>query len=228
MKRPAVSPTVQNYLKAIYELSESGENAVTSAIAVRLEVSPASVTGMVKRLARLGLIVHAPYQGARLTDAGRSLALEVIRHHRLIELYLAEALGVPWDRVHEEAERLEHVISEDLERRMADRLGDPRFDPHGAPIPRPDGALPPRRGSRALADARPGAALRVAQVDDGDPEFLRYLGRHGIGLGTQLELVSVEPYGGHVVLRLSGGECRLGAEVARRVRVVHAPSGSDS
>ncbi|HXV98971.1 MAG TPA: metal-dependent transcriptional regulator, partial [Anaerolineae bacterium] len=135
MKQATISQAMQDYLKAIYKLQEQGEQVPTSALAELLGVAPASVTNMCKKLAELNLVEYEPYQGVKFTPAGQKMALEIVRHHRLIELYLAEALNVPWDRVHEEAEKLEHVISEDLEERMAAALGDPLFDPHGAPIP---------------------------------------------------------------------------------------------
>jgi DtxR family Mn-dependent transcriptional regulator len=178
---------------------------------------------MLKKLSDLNLIVYEPYQEVRLTDGGRGIALEVIRHHRLIELYLAEALGVPWDRVHEEAEKLEHVISEDLEERMAAALDNPRFDPHGAPIPALDGTLPRRRRkSLPLVEAEPGVSVVVTEVEDRDPELLRFLAGLGIGIETRLGVVETEPFGGSIVLRLKDRECRLGLDAARRIRVVEA------
>ena len=147
MDRTLISQAMEDYLKAIYKLVELGGPVTTSALAEYMGVAPASVTNMCKKLAELNLLQYEPYQGVKFTPAGQKLALEVVRHHRLLELYLAEALGVPWDRVHEEAEKLEHVISEDLEDRMAAALGDPSFAPHGAPIPSRAGTMHQTRKS---------------------------------------------------------------------------------
>jgi DtxR family Mn-dependent transcriptional regulator len=215
-----ISASMQDYLKAVYELAERNERVTTTLLADRLGVTPTSVTAMVKRLAELNLIEHEPYQGVHLADAGRGIALEVIRHHRLIELYLAEALGVPWDQVHEEAEKLEHVISEDLERRMAEALGNPVFDPHGSPIPTHDGRLHDEDlPSNSLAECSPGSAVVVAEVDDRDPEFLRYLARNGVLPGVRLDVLGTEPFGGPFTLRIGGEVCQLGPEAAQRIRV---------
>jgi len=213
-----LSEAMENHLKVIYEVLERHERATTSAIADRLGIAASSVTAMVKRLAELGLVAHEPYRGVRLTRVGEKTALEVVRHHRLIELYLAEALGVPWDRVHEEAEKLEHVISEDLERRMAEALGDPTHDPHGSPIPALDGTLE-RIEARALTDADPGVPLTVAEVDDRDSGLLRHLAELGLFPGTRVEVVRVEPYDGPFVLRSERGEFTLGRRAVDAIRV---------
>lgn len=204
---------VEDYLKAVYEVGRTEEKVTTSALAGRLDVSPASVTGMVKKLAEMKLVTHEPYHGVALTKAGRRIAIEVIRHHRLIETYLHEALGVPWDEVHAEAEKWEHVLSEDLEARMDEALGHPTNDPHGAPIPTPTLELvepdwPP------LADLDAGKKVVVAEVSDDDPELLRYVGGLGLYPGTTLEVVSAAPYtDGPVTVRLLDGDQR-GAEHA--------------
>jgi DtxR family Mn-dependent transcriptional regulator len=175
LDRNIISRAMEDYLKSIYKLQKGNEQIPTSALSEHMGVAPASVTNMCKKLAELKLLVYEPYQGVRFTPAGKKLVLEIVRHHRLIELYLAEALGVPWDRVHEEAEKLEHVISEDLEERMAAALGDPKFDPHGAPIPSRSGAVDqPESGH--LVEMQGGDKLVVVEVDDDNPELLRYLG----------------------------------------------------
>jgi len=217
---------MEDYLKAIFEVGERGERASTSTIATRMGIAPSSVTAMLKRLDGMGLVRYEPYRGATLTEAGSKRALEVVRHHRLIELYLAESLGVPWDQVHAEAEKLEHVISEDLEQRMADALDDPRFDPHGAPIPELDGTLT-RIDSQPLVDATPGCRFHVVEVDDRDPELLRYLATRGLRPGKRSELVRFEPFDGAVVLRSDDGEIPLGRAAAAAVRIAVADeSGS--
>src|SRR5205809_638136 len=163
-KTPAPTAAVQDYAKALYALSHDGRDAVaTTALAARLDVTPASASAMVKRLDEMGLARHAPYHGVELTDRGLQLALEVIRHHRLLELYLAESLGVPWDRVHDEAEVLEHVLSEELEELIAAKLGDPTHDPHGDPIPTRDGLLPdePTVSLQVLATGDCGRFVRI-------------------------------------------------------------------
>jgi len=210
---------VQDYAKAIYSLwRRSDEPVSTSAIADRLEVSPASASAMVKRLASLGLVEHEPYRGVELTPAGRRVALEVIRHHRLLELYLAEALGMPWDRVHEEAEVLEHAISPELSELIARKLGNPTHDPHGDPIPTSDGEIE-ESPTRALAELEPGERGTFARVSDADPEMLRYLSERGIAPGATLELVGREPFEGPLTVRTGRREHALGVGLARAMRV---------
>ena len=173
---------------------------------------------MIKRLADLGLVTYERYRGVRLTGPGKKAALEIVRHHRLIELYLHEALGVPWDRVHDEAEKLEHVISEDLERRMAEALGDPTHDPHGSPIPRLDGTQV-RVDSQALADTAPGLRTIVAEVEDRDASLLRHLAGLGLFPGTPIEVVRVEPFDGPFIVRTERGEVSLGRAAVDGIRV---------
>jgi DtxR family transcriptional regulator, Mn-dependent transcriptional regulator len=201
------SPAAQDYLKAIYALESSDddprEGAVPNmAIAQRLGVSPASATNMLKKLDHMGLITYAPYKGAWLTQAGRETALEVVRHHRLLETYLSEALGVPWDAVHAEAEVLEHVLSEDLEERIAALLGDPAADPHGHPIPARDLSMP-GASTRPLWDTRDGDRIAVERASDRDAGVLRYLAAIGIKPGTTLEVVGRGPRGGPLFVRLA-------------------------
>jgi DtxR family Mn-dependent transcriptional regulator len=213
------SHAVQDYAKAIYSLSRRGNEVVTtSALAERLHVSPASASAMAKRLADLGLVSHEPYHGVRLTDAGERLALEVIRHHRLIELYLAEALGMPWDRVHDEAEVLEHAISGEVVDLIAQKLGDPTHDPHGDPIPTRDGHIE-EPATRSLAESEPGEHVVLTRVSDADPEMLRYLGDRGIEPGTELEVLEREPFGGPLNVRVGKRELPLGLGLARAMRV---------
>ena len=174
--RPAAPPLtapVEDYLKAVYDLERTGGAAATNDIAHRLGVAPASVSGMVRRLAEQGLLTYERYRGVRLTPDGRRAALRTLRRHRILECYLATVLGYPWDGVHEEAERLEHAASDALIDRMAAALGDPAFDPHGAPIPTREGAVDERHHV-ALADLAPGARARVVRVSDEDGELLRY------------------------------------------------------
>lgn len=201
------SPAVQDYLKGIYMLSKegaSGAPVLTTALAERLGVTPASATNMLKKLASLGLVEHESYRGAVLTEPGRKIALEVIRHHRLLETYLAEALGVPWDEVHAEAEVLEHVLSEELEERIAVRLGHPAFDPHGHPIPSKDGAMPEHSQQR-LWEAAEGTRVAVERVSDSEAEALRYLGSVGILPGAALEIVGRGPVAGPLYVKVSDG-----------------------
>ena len=216
---------VQDYAKAIYSLSARfAEPVSTSAIAERLGVSPASASAMVKRLAALGLVAHEPYRGVELTPAGQRVALEVIRHHRLIELYLSEALDMPWDRVHEEAEVLEHAISPELSELIEQKLGFPTHDPHGDPIPTREGEIDEGR-TRPLTELKPGERGVFVRVSDTNPEMLRYLSGRGIGPGAELEVLGREPFGGPLTVRTSGSEYALGDQLARamRVEVVGAP-----
>jgi len=214
--------SVQNYLKTIYELQHEQGRVATTLLADRLGVAPASVTGMIKKLAGMHLVTHEPYQGVTLTEAGEKIALEVIRHHRLIERYLAEALGVPWDRVHEEAEKWEHVLSEDLEDRIDAALGYPATDPHGAPIPARNGTIAPSASVR-LAQLQPGQSAVIAEVSDHDSALLRYLGSLGLYPGVELRVVDVAPFGGPLTIRLGTAEHALGREVAGYILVDELP-----
>ena len=216
---PDISQAVQDYAKAIYSLGARLDQPVsTSALADRLGVSAASASAMVKRLAALGLVAHEPYRGVTLTVDGERVALAVIRHHRLIELYLANALGMPWDRVHEEAEVLEHAISPELSELIAEKLGNPTRDPHGDPIPTREGEID-EGATRALADLEPGERGVFARVSDSDPEMLRYLADLGIAPGAQLSVVSRQPFGGPLTVRVGGRDHALGRELARAMRV---------
>src|SRR5258707_11069771 len=215
-----VSSAVEDYAKAIYALQRRGGGAVsTNALAERLGVTAASASGMVKRLDELGLVSHEPYHGVRLTPAGVRLALEVIRHHRLLELYLAEQLGVPWDRVHEEAEVLEHVLSEELEGLIAEKLGNPTRDPHGDPIPTPDLRMV-EPDTVALDALETGARGTFVRVSDSDPEMLRYLAERGIAPGDRFEILDRQPFGGPLFARFDGDDVHvLGGALARAMRV---------
>ena len=212
------SRAAQDYLKAIYDLQTEGGKAATSTLADRLRVAPASATLMVKRLAELELVSHTPYQGVALTEKGEKVALEVIRHHRLVERFLAEVLGVPWDEVHDEAERWEHVLSESVEGRIDAVLGYPTRDPHGAPIPALDGAID-RPHSVRMAELEPGQSGTVAEVSDHDPDLLRYLGALGLYPGVAVELLSAAPFDGPLTIRVDEQEHVLGRTAAAHVRV---------
>ena len=230
-----LSAPVEDYLKAIYEIAASGESGLaasggsagargseeegvagTNEIAQALGFAPASVTGMLRRLAEQGLITYERYRGVRLTDGGRRAALRTIRRHRVIEAYLTSALGYPWDRVHAEAERLEHAASDELIDRMATAIGEPATDPHGAPIPTRDGTLD-ARPLIALSDVAEGTRVRVRQVGDRDPERLRYLAELGIVPGVDVQVLARAPYGGPISLLL-GGEESLSREGKRAGR----------
>lgn len=210
---------VQDYAKAIYSLAQRNDDAVsTSAIAERLRVSPASASAMVKRLEALGLARREPYHGVELTLAGERVALEVIRHHRLLELYLAEALGMPWDQVHAEAEVLEHAISPELSELIAEKLGNPTHDPHGDPIPTAEGEIEEGR-TRALSELEPGERGVFARVSDSNPAMLRYLSERGIDRGAELQLLGREPFGGPLTVRAGDREHALGDQLAQAMRV---------
>jgi DtxR family transcriptional regulator, Mn-dependent transcriptional regulator len=213
------SPAIEDYAKAIYSLElRDGEAVSTNALAGRLGVTPASASGMVKRLDELGLVEHQPYRGVSLTETGRRVALEVIRHHRLLELYLVETLGVPWDRVHQEAEVLEHVLSEELEELIAAKLGDPTRDPHGDPIPTRELKIE-ERPTVSLQGLAVGARGTFARVSDSDPEMLRYLAERGIAPGEHLEVVDKQPFDGPLFVRFGDRVHVLGGSLARAIRV---------
>jgi DtxR family Mn-dependent transcriptional regulator len=214
-----VSPAIEDYAKAIYSLQERGAASVTTtALAERLGVTPASASGMVKRLGELGLVEHQPYHGVALTDSGRRVALEVMRHHRLLELYLYESLGMPWDRVHEEAEVLEHVLSEELEELIATKLGDPTHDPHGDPIPTRE-LIMEVVATQSLQSLLAGARGRFARVSDADPDMLRFLGERGITPGDEFEVIDKQPFEGPLFVRFADRVHVLGGALARSMRV---------
>ena len=205
LREAPLTRSVEDYLKAIYHLSASGGFAATRDIAQMLDVAPPSVSGMVKRLSETGLIEHVPYRGVQLTAQGRRAALRIVRRHRILESYLLQHLGFDWDNVHEEAERLEHAVSDTLIERMASRLGDPQYDPHGAPIPTAAGDIEEAE-LIALADAAPGVILELRQVEDRDPAKLRYLAEQGLVPGVRLEVVARQPFNGPTSVRMVGGE----------------------
>jgi DtxR family transcriptional regulator, Mn-dependent transcriptional regulator len=219
------SSAIEDYAKAIYALERRSEEPVTTnALAERLGVTPGSASGMVKRLGELGLVEHRPYHGVSLTDDGQRVALEVIRHHRLLELYLFESLGVPWDRVHEEAEVLEHVLSEELEELIAAKLGDPTHDPHGDPIPTRELTID-EIATSSLQALAPGDHGTFARVSDSDPEMLRFLAERGIAPGDQLEVIDKQPFDGPLFVRFGDDVHVLGGALARAMRVEVGPAG---
>lgn len=211
------SEAVQDYLKAIWKLEHRGR-ATTSALAAELSVTPASATAMVKKLAGLGLVEHERYRGMRLTASGERIALEVVRHHRLLELYLMEALGLGWDEVHAEAERLEHHLSEQLEARIDAVLGHPTHDPHGDPIPTAELVLLAEDG-HWLSDVADGGAAVVRRVPDGDPELLRYLASLGVVPDQAILLVERAPFDGPVTVEVNGARHAIGLGLAGRIEV---------
>jgi len=214
------SEAIEDYAKAIYALQRRGDGApvATNDLAERLRVTPASVSAMLKRLDERGLVEHVPYRGVVLTEPGRRVALEVLRHHRLLELFLAQELGMPWDRVHAEAEVLEHVISEELEALIAARLGNPTLDPHGDPIPTYEFEIDEGQ-TRTLDELPAGAAGRFVRVSDSDPQMLRYLTGQGIVLGDRLQVTGRQPFGGPVFVQMGARELALGGELARAMRI---------
>jgi len=215
----ANTEAVEDYAKTIYALSRHAQAPVgTSALAERLGVSPGTVTAMLKRMAEGGLVEYEPYRGVTLTAAGERVALEVIRHHRLIESYLAVALGVPWDRVHDEAEVLEHYISEDLERRIAAKLGDPSRDPHGDPIPSAELDMASDE-TISLAELEPGRTAVFERISDRDSEMLRFLDERGIRPGCELDVRGRDPFDGPVYVGVQAGEHVLGHRLAAAMRV---------
>ena len=207
--------SVEDYLKAIYRLAPGGY-AATSDIAAQLEVAAPSVSGMLKRLAEQGLVEHVPYKGVRLTDEGRRVALRMVRRHRLIEAYLVACLGYTWDTVHPEAERLEHAVSDLLVDRMAAALGNPAVDPHGDPIPTPDGSIA-EPAYTPLPDAVAGAPYAVARVEVADPARLRWLADAGLVPGAPVRLVERQPFNGPITLDVAGAPLVIGAELASAV-----------
>lgn len=218
------SATVQDYLKAIFAIERDDVAAGTNAIAARLDVSAGSVTGMLKRLAGQGLVEHEPYRGARLTGEGRAEAVRLVRRHRLIELFLVRVLGLPWDRVHEEAERLEHAATDELVDRMDELLGRPSVDPHGAPIPAVGRPFEEPRWP-TLAEAPEGVPLVLRQVSDEDPEVLRYLEGLELLPGKELRVLGRAPMRGPLQVRMGAVVHHIGAELANEMRVEPVVAG---
>ena len=217
MRRP-LTESMQDYLKEIYKLQAEGDRASTSAIARRMGVSPPSATAMVKKLGALGLVEHQPYHGAVLTDSGEKIAIEVIRHHRLLEQYLAETLGLGLDAVHAEADRLEHALSEELEARIDESLGFPTHDPHGDPIP--DASLNVQRSAlRSLASLEPGEEAMIRRVPDGDPDLLRYLASLFLVPGKRVTVRDSAPLGGPLTVAVGRAQHAISREVAGLIGV---------
>src|SRR5437764_5745947 len=215
---PDLTLPVQAYATAIFTLESRDGAASTTDLAALLEVRPASVSGMLRKLSALGLVEHERYRGVRLTERGRRAALEVIRHHRLVELFLVESLGMTWDEVHAEAEVLEHALSEELEELIATKLGNPTVDPHGDPIPSRELKLAETQAP-ALAELEPGEVATFVRISDSDPEMLRFLGERDIVPGTRLELAERQPFDEPLFVRPRGQLHVLGATLARAMRV---------
>jgi DtxR family Mn-dependent transcriptional regulator len=213
-----LSDVAQDYMKQIYLLERRDGKASTSALADAMGVSAASATAMVKKLAALGLVEHSKYHGVTLTKPGEKVALEVLRHHRLLEVYLTQTLGLSWDKVHSEAERLEHVLSDELEAEIDRVLGYPSIDPHGDPIPSADLVIAAEPSQR-MAELEPGQAAVVRQVPDGDPSLLQYLAGLGLVPDTRFTMVEKAPFGGPLTLDVGGTQHAVGVELAARIGV---------
>ncbi|HEX2897621.1 MAG TPA: metal-dependent transcriptional regulator [candidate division Zixibacteria bacterium] len=213
-----LTESTEDYLKSIYALEREQGKVLTTKLAERLKVTPASTTGMLRKLADMKLVSYKKYKGVALTSAGKKIALEVIRHHRLLELYLKEIMGVPWDKVHLEAEKLEHAISEDLEDRIDKILGYPTKDPHGSPIPTKSGKVE-KSASATLADLKEGQLARISEVDDEDAELLRYAGDLGLFPGESITVVAIAPFKGPITLKLDEREVIIGREAAKKILV---------
>ncbi len=219
---PVLTRSIEDYLKAIYELEQHGNPAQTSAIAGALDVAPPSVSGMVKRLSEAGLLQHVPYRGVQLTEDGRRAALRMVRRHRVVETYLTTKLGYDWDSVHEEAERLEHAVSDELIERMAMALGSPRYDPHGAPIPARDGTIE-TLSYIALSEVPVGGVAELRMVSDKDAERLRFIGSLGLKPGVSFEVLARQPFRGPTTIGLAGSPVKeqvIGHELAESLLCV--------
>ncbi len=209
-----ISSAMEDYLKAIFELGEN--NVKTQDVADTLEVSAASVTGMLKKLSELKLVSYEKYYGVSLTSAGRNIALETLRHHRLIETYLMQALGYEWHEVHEEAEKLEHHISEDFEQRIAEMLGNPTHDPHGDPIPALDGSMPESKG-KPLPEFSTGLTLEITRITNQEADVLRYLAEHKLIPGEAVKVVAIAPFNGPVTLQKDNKDLAISLELAQQI-----------
>ncbi|MBN1562480.1 MAG: metal-dependent transcriptional regulator [Anaerolineae bacterium] len=208
----------EDFLKAVYLLQQDQERVQTSVLAEALNISAPSTTEMAKKLAKAQLVIHEPYRGIRLTEAGERIALEIVRHHRLLELFLVQALGYAWDEVHEEAEQLEHAVSERLMQRIAEYLGNPRYDPHGDPIPGPEGDIHDRELT-PLAEWEIGEKGLIARLRDQSPEMLRYLDDKGLVIAAQVEILKTDPFDGPLTLLVDGTEQVIGVNVAQYILV---------
>lgn len=217
-----LSQAVEDYLKTIYKLDTDEKGASTTRIAESLDVSSASATNMIKRLSKMGLVDYQSYKGASLTSSGRKIALEIIRHHRLLELYLLEVMGYSWDEVHDEAEKLEHHISEQFEDKIAELLDNPTHDPHGDPIPTKDGIMPEMEDD-SLIHAEEGHQYIVSRVKNQDPELLRYLEKIGLLPGARLTIKEKGPFKGPIILQVEENEQVLGHEVAEHIYIAELP-----
>ena len=216
--QPAISAAMEDYLKAIYRLQQDQERVTTLALASELGLSGPSVTNMVKRLADLSMVEHSRYYGVRLTESGTKVALEVIRHHRLLELYLAEAMGFDWDKVHDEAERLEHHVSSEFETRMDELLGHPEYDPHGDPIPSRQGELPSSEW-HPLDREPAGSTVVLRRVSDRDSEHLRYLMDIGLVPGVVFTILETDAEGENYEIRMDGDTYRIPERLATGMQV---------
>jgi DtxR family Mn-dependent transcriptional regulator len=212
------SGSMEDYAKTIYSLTRQTETASTSDLAHRLEITAGSVSTMIKRMDAAGLVEHVPYHGVRLTPNGRQLALRIIRRHRLLELFLATSLDIPWEDVDQHADALEHAASDYLIDRIADKLGDPTSDPHGDPIPDRDLEIH-EPSNQSLADLNPGEHATIIRVSDSDPEMLHYLTTQGIAIGDHLQLISRQPFDGPIEIRINNHAHSLGSNLARAIRV---------
>ena len=216
-----ISRAMEDYLKAIYQSASEDERVSTTRLADKMSCSPASVTNMLQKLSELKLVLYEPYQGVVLTRAGEKVALEIVRHHRLIELYLADVLGYSWDKVHDEAEKLEHVISEEFEEKIDEALGHPTTDPHGDPIPTKDGRVE-RERFHSLWEISGVENVKVRRVSDSDPEVLRYLAEIGIFPEVNISVLKKAPFNGPIHIEVNDNEHSLSEELARQIFVIPA------
>ncbi len=221
-----ITSTIEDYLKVIFQIEEAQGTVSTTDLAVQLGVAPASVTGMLKKLAAHDLVAYTPYQGVTLTPYGRTIALRVVRYHRLAEQYLAEVLGMSWDEVHAEAEELEHALSEQVVGRIDAALGRPTTDPHGEPIPTEDGRMPDREDV-PLASLAAGDCAVVARVSSREASFLRYLGSMGIYPGARVQILAVAPFDGPLTAQIGEQPYAIGRAAAAQVFVAHVRAAED-
>jgi DtxR family transcriptional regulator, Mn-dependent transcriptional regulator len=221
--RETYSEAVEDFLKAVYLLQQEHDRVQTSMLAQALDITAPSTTEMAKKLAKANLVAHEPYRGVRLTDVGERVALEIVRNHRLLELFLVKTLGYTWDKVHEEAERLEHVVSPRLVQRIAEYLGDPRYDPHGDPIPDHEGTIYQRKLT-PLSDWPLDKAGVVARLRDQSADMLRYLDEKGLIIGTPITVLAHDPFEGPITLLIRDEEQVIGTKVAQHVLI--APEGT--